>query len=230
MVYINLMKVFIQARMSSTRLPKKVFINIIKKKHTLDLIIEKLLKIFKKKELVVLTSQSKSDDPIKRYCNKKKVRYFRGSLSNVSKRFLNALEKNKCKYFLRISADSPLIDVRLIKTFLKNVKGNKYDIVTNVCPRTFPRGQSFEIINTQTYINNFQKFKTKKDFEHVTNFFYNFRRNFRIKNIRSKKNYSKFSLALDTKDDLSKIKRILDITKKADLNFLKYVSVLKEGF
>ncbi len=118
----------------------------------------------------------------------------------------------------------------MIKTFLKNVKGNKYDIVTNVCPRTFPRGQSFEIIKTQTYINNFQKFKTKKDFEHVTNFFYNFRRNFRIKNIRSKKNYSKFSLALDTKDDLSKIKRILDITKKADLNFLKYVSVLKEGF
>ncbi len=51
MVYINLMKVFIQARMSSTRLPKKVFINIIKKKHTLDLIIEKLLKIFKKKRI-----------------------------------------------------------------------------------------------------------------------------------------------------------------------------------
>ena len=109
------MKVFIQARTSSSRLPGKVLKNIIDEKHTLDLIISKLLKLFSKKRLVILTSNDKSDDLIQNYCKEKKINYFRGSLKNVSRRFFEALKIHKCKYFIRISADSPLIDVRIIK-------------------------------------------------------------------------------------------------------------------
>ena len=81
------MKVFIQARTSSSRLPGKVLKNIIDEKHTLDLIISKLLKLFSKKRLVILTSNDKSDDLIQNYCKEKKINYFRGSLKNVSRRF-----------------------------------------------------------------------------------------------------------------------------------------------
>ena len=44
------MKVFIQARTSSSRLPGKVLKNIIDEKHTLDLIISKLWKLFSKRD------------------------------------------------------------------------------------------------------------------------------------------------------------------------------------
>ena len=81
----------------------------------MDLIISKLLKLFSKKRLVILTSNDKSDDLIQNYCKEKKINYFRGSLKNVSRRFFEALKIHKCKYFIRISADSPLIDVRIIK-------------------------------------------------------------------------------------------------------------------
>ena len=43
------MKIFIQARTSSKRLPGKVFKNLINKNHSLDLLIYKLSKLFSKK-------------------------------------------------------------------------------------------------------------------------------------------------------------------------------------
>ena len=66
------MKIFIQARTSSKRLPGKVFKNLINKNHSLDLLIYKLSKLFSKKKIVILTSKNKSDDAIQEYCKKKK--------------------------------------------------------------------------------------------------------------------------------------------------------------
>ena len=222
------MKIFIQARTSSKRLPGKVFKNLINKNHSLDLLIYKLSKLFSKKKIVILTSKNKSDDAIQEYCKKKKINYFRGSLKNVAGRFLEALKVYRCKYFMRVSADSPLLDMNIIKIFFKYTKSNKFDIITNVNPRTFPKGQSVEIVKSQTFIDNFKRFKSKKNFEHVTNFFYNFESNFKIKNIKYGKNLSKISLALDTKKDLLRIRKILNISKKIDSDFFKYVSIAKK--
>lgn len=222
------MKIFIQARTSSKRLPGKVFKNLINKNHSLDLLIYKLSKLFSKKKIVILTSKNKSDDAIQEYCKKKKINYFRGSLKNVAGRFLEALKVYRCKYFMRVSADSPLLDMNIIKIFFKYTKSNKFDIITNVNPRTFPKGQSVEIIKSKTFIDNFKRFKSKKNFEHVTNFFYNFESNFKIKNIKYGKNLSKISLALDTKKDLLRIRKILNISKKIDSDFFKYVSIAKK--
>ena len=222
------MKIFIQARTSSKRLPGKVFKNLINKNHSLDLLIYKLSKLFSKKKIVILTSKNKSDDAIQEYCKKKKINYFRGSLKNVAGRFLEALKVYRCKYFMRVSADSPLLDMNIIKIFFKYTKSNKFDIITNVNPRTFPKGQSVEIIKSKTFIDNFKRFKSKKNFEHVTNFFYNFESNFKIKNIKYGKNLSKISLALDTKKDLLRIRKILNISKKIDSDLFKYVSIAKK--
>ncbi|OUU53618.1 MAG: hypothetical protein CBC25_00120 [Pelagibacteraceae bacterium TMED65] len=222
------MKIFIQARTSSKRLPGKVFKTLINKNHSLDLLIYKLSKLFSKKRIVILTSKNKSDDAIQKYCKKNKINYFRGSLKNVAGRFLEALKVYRCKYFMRVSADSPLLDMNIIKIFIKYIKSNKFDIITNVNPRTFPKGQSVEIVKSQTFIDNFKRFKSKKNFEHVTNFFYNFESNFKIKNIKYGKNLSKISLALDTKKDLLRIRKILNISKKVDTDFFKYVSIAKK--
>ena len=229
MVLIKLIKVFIQVRLSSKRLPKKVFKKIIYNKHTLDIMTQKLSKLFKKKDIVILTSKNKSDDLIEKFCNQKKIKYYRGSLTNVSQRFLKALKIHKCEYFVRISADSPLLDLRVIKLLMKHVKRNKYDIITNVYPRSFPKGQSVEIIRSKIFIENFKEFKNKINLEHVTSFFYNLKNNLIIKNVKSKKDYSKYSLALDTKEDLVKIQKILSITKNTNLSFLRYIKIIK-GF
>ena len=49
-------------------------------------------------------------------------------LNNVARRFKEISEKSDEKYFVRISAGSPLIDYRIIKKMLKNFKINMYFI------------------------------------------------------------------------------------------------------
>ena len=66
------MKVFIQARMASNRLPGKVLTNIKDKKNTLDMIIDKIKTIFIIKNIIVLTSKQQIDNEIVKYCKKKK--------------------------------------------------------------------------------------------------------------------------------------------------------------
>lgn len=201
------MKVFIQARMTSNRLPGKVLINIKDKKNTLDMIIDKLKTIFLVKNIVVLTSKQRRDNEIVKYCKKKKINIFRGPLNNVGLRYFLALKKYSTKYFMRLSADSPLIDKRLILR-LKNFNNKKkYDIITNVCPRSFPKGQSVEILSSKSFKENY-KFFGKKDLEHVTSFFYRNKAKFKIKNFKNRENLDNYSIALDTKKDLLQIKKL----------------------
>ena len=64
---------------------------------------------------------------------------------------------NKAKYFVRVSGDSPMIDPKLIDKAIKISKKTKgHDIITNVFPRTFPKGQSVEVIKTFT-LKKFEK-------------------------------------------------------------------------
>ena len=58
--------------------------------------------------------------PLRELCFKKKIECYAGSLPNVARRFYEILKKLNSKSFLRISADSPFIDPRLIdKCFFK---------------------------------------------------------------------------------------------------------------
>ena len=112
----------------------------------------------------------------------------------------------KVKYFIRISGDSPLIDKSIINKMIKILKesNNRYDLITNIFPRSFPKGQSVEIIKTSIIEKNIHKFN-KIDKEHVTNYFYKNYRYFKIKNFSLKKKHNKINLSVDTKQDLKRI-------------------------
>ena len=69
-------------------------------------------------------------------------------MNNVFLRFKNATKKYKPNKIIRISADSPLMDWRLVDKMINFSKRIvSFDIISNVKKRTFPKGQSIEIIN-----------------------------------------------------------------------------------
>lgn len=210
--------VVVQARTSSHRFPKKILHKIYGK----TLIEHVILKINKSKNIsniVVATSSSKSDNPLVDILKKNKIKYFRGSLKNVSKRLLDVAKKYKKKYFIRINADSPLIDFKLIDLsikILKNSYNKEYDLITNAFPRFFPSGQSVEIIRTKTLKKNIKKMN-KFELEHVTKYFYNNHQKFLIKNFSAKKRLINIKLSVDTKKDLQLI--LKKIKKKQFNNF-----------
>ncbi len=210
------MIVFIQARSNSKRFDKKV----LKVIYGLPLIIHVVNNVKKSKsvkDIIVATSNNSSDNNLIKLLKNFKIRFFRGELENVVLRFVRLAMKIKCKYFMRISGDSPLIDNKIIEYAIKIHKKNKnFDIITNVFPRTFPKGQSVEIIKVQIlkdYINKM----SKSDLEHVTRYFYKNSRKFKIKNFKSKNKKKVMKLSVDTISDFIKIKKKID--KRKFLNF-----------
>lgn len=224
------MYVFIQARMSSRRLCGKV-LKKIGKKAILERVITNIKLSNKIQKIVILTSKNKSDDVIVNFCKRNKITYFRGSLNNVAKRFYDCANFYDQKYFARISADSPFIDYKILDKMISIFKkyNQKFDIYTNVFPKTFPKGQSIEIINANIFNFLFKK-KIKKCFlEHITSFFYKNSNKFKIFNFRSNKNFSKYNLCIDTKNDYNFFKRkIKKINKHSYLGFKKYIEIFYE--
>lgn len=213
---------FVQARYSSKRLKGKV----LKKfgRHTLLEILLKRLKNSKQiDKIIVLTSTSQYDKKIVNLCKKKNIEYFTGSMNNVFLRFKNATKKYKPNKIIRISADSPLMDWRLVDKMINFSKRIvSFDIISNVKKRTFPKGQSIEILNPHIFelpakiLSNEQK-------EHVTKYFYE-KKKYSVINFKLKKNFNSFNLCVDNYEDFLTISKLI---KKKGI-FDKWKNYVKE--
>ena len=87
-------------------------------------------------------------------------------------------------------------------------KNRKYDLITNIFPKSFPHGQSVEVVKTSVLENNIKKMN-KFELEHVTQFFYKNYGEFLIKNFISTRKNVSIKLAVDTRTDLNNILKII---------------------
>jgi len=209
--------VIVQARMGSTRFPNKV-LSIINGKPILEYLIDQVLHKNRDIPLIVATSREKSDIEIVNFCIKNKIDYFIGDLKNVASRFYEIIKIYKFDYFVRICADSPLLDGDLIKKAVSYLDKD-VDIITNVMPRSFPKGQSVELVNCKTFLSNYHKLTSKEDFEHVTRYFYNNSKKFSIFNFSNNKDLSSLNLSIDTKKDYQKVSKIICNMTKNHYNY-----------
>lgn len=197
------MLAIIQARSNSKRLKKKV-LKLIFGKPLIFHVIQRIKKAKKVKKIIVATSKNKTDDKLVRYLKKNNYSYYRGSLNNVAERMFKAA--NKKRYFIRISGDSPLIDPKIIDKAISIHKVNKkYDLITNIFPRTYPKGQSVEVIKSETLKKSIQ-LMTKSELEHVTKYFYNNSKKFKIKNFKSINSKNKIKMSIDNINDFKLLK------------------------
>ena len=195
--------------MSSKRFPGKVLFEV-KKKPLLGYLVESLSNCKNSFKIIVATSNHKSDDLIAKYCESKKIECYRGPLSNVAKRFLEVNKKYELSSFIRICADSPLIDYRILDKFYNFYKKNQIDIVTNSLKTTYPPGQSVEIVNSKTFKKAFSLMRNNSDYEHVTKFFYENERNYSFYNFKLNSDYSDVRLCVDTDDDMKMFIKIIN--------------------
>jgi spore coat polysaccharide biosynthesis protein SpsF len=110
---------------------------------------------------------------------------------------------------VRISADSPLIDPRLIAR-VADRREPGLDLVTNVRPRTFPPGQSVEVINARRFTAMDAAALTDEEREHVTLVFYNHPDRYRLRNVASRDpQLAKQHLAVDTREELIAVEALI---------------------
>jgi spore coat polysaccharide biosynthesis protein SpsF (cytidylyltransferase family) len=195
----------IQSRMTSQRYPGKMLSPFLGKPllaHVVDRI--KLSKI--NLQIILATSDNYTDEPLVLFAKHLGIHVVRGSLDDVVGRFALTLGKFECDAFFRVCGDSPLLLSSLFDKAVSIYKQGDYDLVTNVFPRTFPAGMSVELIKTRTFIEAEKKIKNKKDREHITQYFYDKKKDFRIHNIECNKTMDPYlNLALDKPDDLIKL-------------------------
>ncbi len=165
-------RVFIQARMNSSRYPGKVLAPLFGRP-VVDHVTDACAEVVGKENVVVLTSTEVSDDPLWSYMTHRGISVFRGDLDDVFERFLAALEPYPCTWMVRICADSPVIDNGIIRAALAAAADGDYDIVTNTFPRSFPRGQSVEVVRTKIFRAIDPSTLDAAEREHVTKVFYN---------------------------------------------------------
>ena len=199
----------IQARSSSKRFPNKVLAQI--SGHP---IIEWVVMNCKLSgcEVFVLTSTDQSDDALVGFLEEKNISFYRGDLDNVLLRFLNFMNEQGVQKVLRVSADSPLIHPAVIERILISAKiSPEYDVITNVFPRTFPKGQSVELLS-KFAIESISRFSlSTENKEHLTSYFYANPSKFKIKNLENEQDISSINLCVDTPVDLLRLQEIVDM-------------------
>ncbi len=198
----------VQARMSSTRLPGKVLCDL-NGKPMLEYLMERLQRCRSVDSIIVATSGERSDEPIADFCHKRGIAIYRGDLDDVAGRFLAAAKSAHLDAFVRVNADSPLLDQKLVDDAVKQFSEQKWDMVTNAMKRSFPKGQSVEVLRVSLLESSLDKMTGPADREHVTQYFYRNASRFRIFNIESEKPNAAVQLSVDAEEDRKSVSGIL---------------------
>lgn len=201
-------RLVIQARLSSTRFPGKVLAPV-NGRAIIAHVVARIATTFPISNVIVATSALESDDPLAAYGEKLGVAVFRGPLDDVFTRFQLCLRAYPCDWAFRVSADSPLFDPGLIPLLSAFADRADIDLVTNVFPRTFPRGHSLEMIRSSTLLGIDASGLTPYQREHVTPVFYDNPNTYRIVNLESGDPLkARINLCVDTVEDLQRVEEL----------------------
>ena len=137
------------------------------------------------------------------FCMVNKTACHLGPLDNVVERLWGAASSRKQKAFLRICGDSPFIDPSIIDEAITVFSSDDFDIATNVFPRTFPKGQSVEVIKTSTMGTISKAILSDDEKEHATSYFYNNHLKFKIGVISRVANYANSNHCINDQRDFT---------------------------
>ena len=202
------MPIIIQARMSSRRLPGKM-LRSLGCGSLLGVLLQGVGRAERADGVIVATSTDPSDDLLAAHCETLGVPCRRGPLDDVYQRFAEIAASLGCEGFIRICGDSPLLDHRLIDRAIALFEESACDLATNVHPRSFPKGQSVEVVNTATFLRVRPEIQAPGHREHLTSFFYDNAERFSIRNFGADDPWQDLQMSVDTQADLDRIKAVL---------------------
>jgi spore coat polysaccharide biosynthesis protein SpsF len=174
----------IQARVSSTRLPKKVLLPLVGEP-LLVRMAERVMAASLVGEVVVATSTSEEDNTIENVCRQKSIKIYRGSKLDLLDRHYQCALKYKADVVVKIPSDCPLIDSATIDEVLnKFLNSNEdFDYVSNLHPATFPDGNDVEVMSFAALENAWVNAHAKMELEHTTPYIWENPNKFKIGNV-----------------------------------------------
>ena len=198
----------IQARMDSSRLPRKVLLKL-GGRSVLERVVRGAQQSGVLDELVVATTIEEGDDAIVEECAAIGVPCHRGPVDDVLARFLGVLDEHESDIVLRFTADNPLIDPAIIRRAHQVFVAAGADYLTTSLGHTLPRGLDVEMVRTPV-LKQIDALATDHHRVHVTSYIYTHADDFDVIGLTLQPDLSHLRLTLDTEDDWKLIEAIFD--------------------
>lgn len=165
--------VIIQARVSSTRLPAKILLDL-GGQTALERCLRRAQLFTGVDEVVIATSDAEYDEPIALIARRLGVPCFRGSELDVLSRYFVAATATRAEVVVRVTSDCPLLDPSIssgvIRHFLARSPAIHY--ASNTLVRRLPRGLDTEVFSFEALRRAHEEATAGPDREHVTRYLY----------------------------------------------------------
>jgi spore coat polysaccharide biosynthesis protein SpsF len=210
--------VILQARMSSSRFPGKVLASLNGK----PMIFWQISRIKCSKyvsKIVVATSNDQTDDELALYLKEIGVDVIRGDLEDVYDRFRKVLDHHQFPYFVRLTADCPLVMPELIDIMFEKFIVGRYDYISNAINPTFPDGLDVEILKTEIFKRIIDLNLSRSEREHVTLAIYTRKNSLKIFSFESSENNCEERWVVDYPEDLIFIKNVYSKFEGREIEF-----------
>jgi spore coat polysaccharide biosynthesis protein SpsF (cytidylyltransferase family) len=197
----------IQARCGSTRLRKKVLLDL-EGKTVLERVIQRVRGSELVTDVVVATTVAKEDLEIVKLCSGIGVSVYCGSEDDVLDRYYQAARLFKADHVVRITADCPLMDPKVIGDVIAYHLREKADYTSNIINETYPDGEDVEVFKFEALKKACQIANLASEREHVTSYI---RKNpgiFRLASVEYKENLGRKRWTLDNPEDYEFVKAV----------------------
>ncbi len=158
----------IQARLTSTRLPRKI-LERLGDFSALELLIERIKKVPSIDEFIFAIPDTKENDELADFLiTHLNYPVVRGSEDDVLTRYLKAAKEYPSHFYLRLTADCPLLCPNILIDLISRAKSGDLDYIANTNPPTFPDGFDAEVISARALEWSDKHVKDLNWREHVT--------------------------------------------------------------
>ncbi len=198
----------IQAREGSLRLPNKV-LRKLGKNSVVELINKRLKKSKYLEKIIFAIPREGKSKQLKKHLKLIKANFYEGSEYDVIDRYYKCAKNFSSNIVVRITADCPFVDYKLVDLFINKFLKKNCDYLSNTLTPTFPDGMDIEIFSIKSLNKAWSYSRKHKDYrEHVTTYIKENKENFNVINFESNKNYSFLRLTLDEEDDYKLLKKV----------------------
>ena len=209
------MLAIIQARMGSTRLPSKVFMDLAGRP-VLAHVIERLRRSRLTSEFIVATTISSDDLPIVGLCAEMGVRVYCGHADDPLERYYQAARLYGGEHIIRIKGDCPAIDPEIVDQAIRLHLQMGADYTTNTLQRTYPVGQDVEILRRRTLEQVWRNAGLRSEREHITIYIPKHSEAFKICHLKQSGDLSAKRWTIDYPEDYELMKLIFNTLYPSD--------------
>ncbi len=201
----------IQARMGSTRLSGKMMKEILGKPMVAH-VFDRLKSSKEVTEFWLATTVDPADDVLAEWAKTNGIKYYRGSVNDVLDRYYQTAVAAEAEVVVRITGDCPLADYQVLDRVVAEYVSEhpKFAYVCNTQPPTFPDGLDTEVFAFSTLQKAWQEAALQSEREHVTPYIWKNPNIFPQKNITNSTDLSKQRWTLDTEEDFTLIRLIIE--------------------